>query len=143
MRLKLVYWAIITLSVSRTYGTSYILFTRMYQCQGKPYGKCWMMLHGNVSWPPREYLSFRIAVSGPHPWTDLYTYFSLPESVIPIIVMSGFRKCSIYPLNPGEISDRQLTSSHKPKPANDLKPVSNLDEITPEQEKLYQKHHMI
>ena len=82
-------------------------------------------------------------MSGPHPWTDLYIYFSLPESVIPIIVTSGFRKCSIYPLNPGEISDRQLAPSHKPKPANDLKPVSNLDEITPEQEKLYQKCHMI
>ena len=35
-----------------------------------------------------------------------------PESVTPINVMSGFRKCGIYPLNPGEISDRQLAPSH-------------------------------
>jgi len=56
--------------------------------------------------------------------------------------MSGFRKCGIYPLNPGEISDRQLPPSHAfVKPASDLKPVSKLDEITPEQEKLYQKRH--
>ena len=25
--------------------------------------------------------------------------------------MSGFRKCGIYPLNPGEVTDRQLTPS--------------------------------
>ena len=52
--------------------------------------------------------------------------------------MSGFRKCGIYPLNPGQTSDRQLAPSHafiKPKP------VSILDEITPEQEKLYQKRY--
>ena len=56
--------------------------------------------------------------------------------------MSGFRKCGIYPLNPGEISDLYLAPSQvfaKPKPANDLKPVSDLDETAPEQEKLYQK----
>ena len=52
--------------------------------------------------------------------------------------MSGFRKCGIYPLNPGEISDHQLASSHafmKPKPA------SELDGVPPEQEKLYQKRY--
>ena len=52
--------------------------------------------------------------------------------------MSGFRKCGIYPLNPGQISDRQLAPSRafvKPKQ------TSKLDEITPEQEKLYQKRY--
>ena len=66
------------------------------------------------------------------------------ESVTPINVMGGFRKCGIYPLDPGEISDCLLAPSHvfvKPKPASDLKSVSNLDEITPEQEKVYQKRH--
>ena len=61
-----------------------------------------------------------------------------PESLTPINVMSGFRKCGIYPLNPGEISDRQLAPS---RVFVKSKPVSNLDEITPEQEKLYQKRH--
>ena len=52
-----------------------------------------------------------------------------PESVTPVNVMSGFRKCGIYPLNPGQISDRQLAPSRafvKPKQ------TSKLDEITPE-----------
>jgi len=56
--------------------------------------------------------------------------------------MRGFRKCGIYPLNLGEISDCRLAPSHAfVKPASDLKPVSKLDEITPKQEKLYQKRH--
>lgn len=32
------------------------------------------------------------------------------EFVSPIDVMSGFKKCGIYPLNPGEVTDRQLAS---------------------------------
>lgn len=56
--------------------------------------------------------------------------------------MSGFRKCGIYPLNPGQISDRQLAPSHAfVKLKSDLKPVSKLNDFTPEQEKLYQKHY--
>ena len=34
-----------------------------------------------------------------------------PQSVTPVNTMSGFKKCGIYPLNPGEISDRQLAPS--------------------------------
>ena len=52
--------------------------------------------------------------------------------------MNEFGICGIYPLNPGEISDRQLAPSYafiKPKLAGEL------DEVTPEQEKLYQKHY--
>ena len=30
------------------------------------------------------------------------------QSVTPVNAMSGFRKCGIYPLNPGQISDREL-----------------------------------
>ena len=63
------------------------------------------------------------------------------ESITPVNVMSGFRKCGIYPLNPGEISDRQLKPSHAFRPATDSKSVSKTDEFTPEQEKLYQKRY--
>ena len=34
-----------------------------------------------------------------------------PQSVTPVNAMSGFRKCGIYPLNPGQISDRELAPS--------------------------------
>ena len=34
-----------------------------------------------------------------------------PKSVTPINIMSGFKKCGVYPLNPGEITDRQITPS--------------------------------
>ena len=65
-----------------------------------------------------------------------------PESVTPINVMSGFRKCGIHPLNAGVISDHQMAPSRAfVRPASDLELVSKLDNITPELEKLYQKHH--
>ena len=63
-----------------------------------------------------------------------------PESVTPVNVMNGFRKCGIYPLNPGEISDRQLAPSKVfARPDSDSKSIGKL--ITPEQEKLYQKRY--
>ena len=34
-----------------------------------------------------------------------------PESITPVNIMGGFRKCGIFPLNPGTISDRQLAVS--------------------------------
>ena len=40
-----------------------------------------------------------------------------PNSITPLNIMSGFRKCGIYPLNPGVISDRQLAPSKAVKPA--------------------------
>ena len=61
-----------------------------------------------------------------------------PQSITPVNAMSGFRKCGIYPLNPGEISDRQLAPSKVfTRSASD----SNLlkSSFTVEQEKLYQK----
>ena len=60
------------------------------------------------------------------------------ESVTAINIMKGFRKCGIYPLNPGEISDHQLAPSHAFRPPIDSKSVSKEDE---EQEKLYQKRY--
>lgn len=54
---------------------SLVLFTRIYQCQGKPYGNCWMMLRVNVLRHPRGHLWRGIAASGPlHPQTDLYIF---------------------------------------------------------------------
>ena len=34
-----------------------------------------------------------------------------PQSITPVNIMAGFRKCGIYPLNPGEVTDRQLAPS--------------------------------
>ena len=34
-----------------------------------------------------------------------------PQSVTPLNILSGFKKCGIYPINPGEISDRLLAPS--------------------------------
>ena len=52
-----------------------------------------------------------------------------PKSVTPINVMSGFRKCGIYLLNAGVISDRQMA------------PSCAFVRLAPELEKLYQKHY--
>ena len=34
-----------------------------------------------------------------------------PQTLTPVNIMSGFKKCGIYPLNPGEVTDRQLLPS--------------------------------
>ena len=34
-----------------------------------------------------------------------------PLSVTPVNIMAGFKKCGIYPLNPGEVTDRQIAPS--------------------------------
>ena len=34
-----------------------------------------------------------------------------PQALTPLNIMSGFKKCGIYPLNPGEVTDRQLAPS--------------------------------
>ena len=41
-----------------------------------------------------------------------------PQSMTPLNIMSGFRKCGIYPINPGEVSDRQLAPSKAVRPKN-------------------------
>ena len=35
-----------------------------------------------------------------------------PQASTPLNIMGGFRKCGIYPLNPGAVTDRQLAPSH-------------------------------
>ena len=34
-----------------------------------------------------------------------------PQSMTPMNILSGFKKCGVYPLNPGEVSDRMLAPS--------------------------------
>ena len=34
-----------------------------------------------------------------------------PQALTPVNIMSGFKKCGIYPINPGEVADRQLAPS--------------------------------
>ena len=36
---------------------------------------------------------------------------SIAMSLAPVIIMGGFKKCGIYPINPSEVSDRQLAPS--------------------------------
>ncbi len=48
-----------------------------------------------------------------------------PRSITPVNIMSGFKKCGTYPLNPGEIDDRDLSPSkativHSTSPSTDL-----------------------
>ena len=43
---------------------------------------------------------------------------SWPQSVTLLNIMSGFKKCGIYSVNPGEVSDRQLAPSKAVQPSN-------------------------
>ena len=59
-------------------------------------------------------------------------------SVTPVNAMSGFKKCGIYPLNPGEITDRQLTPSKALTHSASDSSLADKSEFTPQQEALYQ-----
>ena len=63
-----------------------------------------------------------------------------PESMTPVNVMSGFKKSGIYPLNPGEISDRELGKSRafvRSASYSNLVDKSPTSDFTPQQEALY------
>ena len=45
-----------------------------------------------------------------------------PQSVTPVNIMAGFRKCGMYPLNRGEINDRVLAPSTACQKANSPSP---------------------
>ena len=63
-----------------------------------------------------------------------------PQSVSPVNAMIGFKKCSIYPLNPGEISDRQLGPSKVfVRSASDSQLTSK--QFTHEQAELFQTRY--
>ena len=49
----------------------------------------------------------------------------LPQALTPVNIMSGFKKCGIYPLNPGEVTDRQVAPSTLL--TNDLSPSATPD----------------
>ena len=61
-----------------------------------------------------------------------------PQSVMPLNILSGFKKCVIYPINPGEISDRLLAPSKGVRPSTQS---SSTESFTPEQQVLYQKRY--
>lgn len=48
-----------------------------------------------------------------------------PQSLTPLNIMSGFRKCGIYPINPGEVSDRQLAHVKTVQPKTSSLPHSS------------------
>ena len=56
-----------------------------------------------------------------------------PQSITPVNIMSGFKKCGIYPLNPGEVTDRQMapstlfTTDGLPSTTPDTSPVTRSD----------------
>ena len=67
-----------------------------------------------------------------------------PKSVTPINIMPGFKKCGVYPLNPGEITDRQIAPSsavfYSEKVFNEYD-ISSQNQSNDEQEFLYRKRY--
>ena len=64
-------------------------------------------------------------------------------------MLSGFRKCGIYPFNPGQISDRQMAPANGVTPVQTLTPEeagtppdeSAVSLFSPEEETLYKKRY--
>ena len=57
----------------------------------------------------------------------------------PVNILSGFKKCGIYPLNPGEVNDRQLAPSKAVRPQPATPDDTNTPLFSPEQEALYRR----
>ena len=72
-----------------------------------------------------------------------------PHSLTPLNVMSGFKKCGIFPLNPSEITDRQIAPSKAVHYQTAAKKVdtdgvtvnSNSPLFSPEKQALYRKRY--
>ena len=65
-----------------------------------------------------------------------------PSSLTPLNIMSGFKKCGIYPINPGEVDDRQLVPSKSINPQNDkISEPSSESIFTTEEETLYARRY--
>ena len=69
-----------------------------------------------------------------------------PHSFTPNNIMSGFRKCGIFPINPGAVTDRQLAPSKAFQCKDKVESTvteSSLDNtlFTQEEQKLYQKRY--
>ena len=81
-----------------------------------------------------------------------------PMSLTPVNIMGGFKKCGIYPINPGEVRDRQLAPSKALQPqkpsqvgsesekikqleSSSDSPVAGNELFTPEEEVLYKRRY--
>ena len=67
-----------------------------------------------------------------------------PASFTPLNIMSRFRNCGVYRLNPGEVSDRQLAPSKADCPQkvpNTEEPLSGGPPFTSEQQSLYKPRY--
>ena len=70
-----------------------------------------------------------------------------PNAFTAVNIMASFKKTGVYPLNPGEVTDRQLAlrafglTSTASNPRKDE--VSKLCLFSKEQEALYQRQHCI
>ena len=66
----------------------------------------------------------------------------MPVAFTPLNILSGFKKCGIQPLNPGEVSDRSLAPSKAVSVQPSVSKCSSSSVVfTPEQEALYEKRY--
>ena len=68
-----------------------------------------------------------------------------PESFTPVNIMSGFKKCGVFPFNPGEVSDRMLAPSKSVRQEKPPTLTSTPDDVqnafSPEKITLYEKRY--
>ena len=62
------------------------------------------------------------------------------SSFTAVNILSGFRKCGIHPLNPGEVSDRQLAPSKAVRSQNDQPSVSSTSTLVPQSDSCLMPH---
>ena len=86
--------------------------------------------------------------------TNAYKLASLvaeawPHSFIAVNIMSGFKKCGVFPINPGEVTDRQLAPSNRQAPeigyqnidSEEPTSISSSPLFSPKKEALYKKRY--
>ena len=52
-----------------------------------------------------------------------------PQAVTPVNIMTGFKKCGMYPLNPGEVTDRQIAPSKTSMNQKECREVSSFQRV--------------
>ena len=62
-----------------------------------------------------------------------------PHAFTPLNIMAGFKKCGIYPFNPGEILDRQVAPSKAVTPPPPILNSPEVSVFSPEKQSLFQK----
>lgn len=55
-----------------------------------------------------------------------------PQSLTPLNIMVGFKKCGVYPLNPGEVTDRQIAPLNLFPPEKNVASTSETKSTGPE-----------